>query len=66
MNTIAARIVYSIMTENDILATLTFHGGDNAIGYPWGSWNHSYKIGEGWNYDGYTAPDYNTFQTFGL
>jgi len=65
MNTIAARIVYSIMTQNDILATLTFHGGDNAIGYPWGSWNHSYQPG-GNSWDGNTAPDYNAFLKFGL
>jgi len=53
------------MTENNLLATLTFHGGDNVIGYPWGSWNHSYRS-DGSNYDGYTAPDYNSFQKFGL
>ena len=53
------------MTENNIQSTLTFHGGDNVIGYPWGSWNHSYKVGYQ-EYDGNTAPDYNTFHSFSL
>jgi predicted deacylase len=45
LNSIAARVVYKILTSHEIISTLTFHGGCNVIGYPWGSYNHSYKLG---------------------
>ena len=45
LNSVASRIIYQIFAKNDIYASLTFHGGDNVIGYPWGSWNHSHKKG---------------------
>jgi hypothetical protein len=64
MNTIAARIIYQIYTRNEIVASLTFHGGTNVIGYPWGSYNRSYKRGQN-VYQGYKAPDHNSFQAFG-
>jgi hypothetical protein len=43
LNSIAGRVIYKIFTENEIVATLTFHGGTNVIGYPWGSFNRSYE-----------------------
>ena len=45
LNSIAARVIYQIFTKNNIVASLTFHGGCNNIGFPWGSYNHSYKTG---------------------
>ena len=63
LNTIAARAVYKIVTQNSIQALLTFHGGANVIGYPWGSMNRSYKKGVA--YKGYTAPDYYSLSGVG-
>lgn len=64
LNTIGARIVYKIYTQNNIQGTLTFHGGDNNISYPWGAPSRSHMV-KGVE-KGYTAPDYNLFQSFGL
>ena len=61
LNTKAARIVYKIFTQNSIEASLTFHGGDNVIGYPWGSYNWS-KKGSNNHYHGYLTPDYHSFK----
>ena len=60
LNTKASRIVYSIFTKNSIQASLTFHGGDNVIGYPWGSFNWSKKSSYS-HYKGYMPPDYHSF-----
>ena len=40
MNTVAGRTVYKLMVENLFVSAITFHGGTNVIGYPWGSNNH--------------------------
>jgi hypothetical protein len=42
LNTIAGRVIYKLYTENNFAASLTFHGGDNVIGYPWGAFSRSY------------------------
>ena len=66
MNTIAGRVIYSIMTQNDIQATLTFHGGTNVLGYPWGSYNRShYDEKSPTRYDGDLSPDNTIFDAFG-
>lgn len=39
LNTIAGRVIHEIYTQNVIVSALTFHGGINVIGYPWGSYN---------------------------
>ena len=66
MNTVAGRILYQIYTKNDFMATLTFHGGTNVLGYPWGSYNRSYKKEKRYEYVGYLAPDHTTFDAFGI
>jgi len=40
MQTVTARTVNELFRENLFLQTLTFHGGLNAIGYPWGNYVH--------------------------
>lgn len=40
LNTVTGRTIYKLMVENLFVAALTFHGGTNVIGYPWGSNNH--------------------------
>ena len=40
MQTITARTVNELFREHLFLQTLTFHGGINAIGYPWGNYVH--------------------------
>ena len=37
LNSISARILFKLMTENSFNAALQLHGGGNLIGYPWGS-----------------------------
>ena len=66
LNTIAGRVVYSIMTRNYLQATLTFHGGTNVLGYPWGSYNRShYDKASPTGYDGDLSPDNTIFNSFG-
>jgi len=56
-----------LFTTNNFVASLTFHGGDNVIGYPWGAFSRSYI--EGYNINkkwyGYQTPDYNSFDSIG-
>ncbi len=40
MQTITARTVNELFREHLFLQALTFHGGLNAIGYPWGNYVH--------------------------
>jgi hypothetical protein len=39
LNTLAGRVLHKIFTNNVIVSAITFHGGTNVIGYPWGSFN---------------------------
>jgi hypothetical protein len=39
LNTIAGRVVHQLFVENLFVSALTFHGGTNVIGYPWGAFN---------------------------
>ena len=43
MNTITARTVNELYTEFLFVLAVTFHGGDNVIGYPWGNYAHLYS-----------------------
>ena len=45
LNTIAGRVIHQIFTQNLIVSAITFHGGTNVIGYPWGSFNRVSKTG---------------------
>jgi hypothetical protein len=40
MQTVTARSVNELFREHIFLQILTFHGGLNAIGYPWGNFVH--------------------------
>jgi len=40
MQTITARSVNELLREHIFLQVLSFHGGLNAIGYPWGNYLH--------------------------
>jgi hypothetical protein len=46
LNTIAGRVVHQLFVENVFVSALTFHGGINVIGYPWGSYNHVRHVGK--------------------
>ena len=59
----AGRILYKIFTKNKIDASLTFHGGDHVIGYPWGAYNRSVKQSS--SYIGQYCPDYYAFDFIG-
>lgn len=64
LNTIAGRVVYQIFAKNNILASLTFHGGTNVIGYPWGSYNHASFNVQKKTYKSDIAPDHNLLESF--
>lgn len=40
-NTSTAMIIDTIFRDNMIVGSLTFHGGDNSITYPWGNYAHA-------------------------
>lgn len=46
-----------------IVSALTFHGGTNVIGYPWGSYNHA--TARGVFYSSNEAPDFKAFAAMG-
>lgn len=54
METVAARTVNELMREHIFILSLTFHGGLNAIGYPWGNYKHFL------GYKGTECPDYQS------
>ena len=45
METIAARAINEVWLEHVFQLGVTFHGGDNLIGYPWGDESHCLKRG---------------------
>jgi hypothetical protein len=53
MKTIAARTVNELFREHIFINVITFHGGINAIGYPWGNYVHLIN-----NKKSKAAPDY--------
>jgi hypothetical protein len=46
-----------------IVSTITFHGGINVIGYPWGSYNHVSLTNNG--YISNESPDFQAFDSIG-
>ena len=61
-STISSRVVFKIFQTNNIIGSLTFHGGTEVIGYPWGSYldvdpKHKNK--------GLEAPDHTMFDQIG-
>jgi hypothetical protein len=45
------------------VTAITFHGGTNVIGYPWGSYNRVERRGA--NYYSKEAPDFNALENIG-
>lgn len=41
--TVGARATFKIFQNNLIIGALSYHAGQETIGYPWGSYNHVYK-----------------------
>lgn len=56
----AGRVIYKLMVENLFVTSITFHGGTNVIGYPWGSNNHVVSYGRA-----NEAPDYVALDLLG-
>ena len=57
--------MHEIFTQNIIVSAITFHGGTNVIGYPWGSYNRADQI----NYDSFRsreAPDQKALNDVGI
>ena len=63
MRTLSARTINEIFNEFIISGCITFHGGDNVLGYPWGNYLHMTKR----NYKSISteAPDFNAFDSIG-
>lgn len=40
LRTTTARILLRIFAEFEVVGTLTYHGGDNSVSYPWGNFAH--------------------------
>ena len=53
MMSITARTINELFREHIFVTSLTFHGGLNAIGYPWGNFVHL---------NSRESPDYNSFR----
>ena len=64
LNTVSGRTIYKIMVENLIVSAITFHGGTNVIGYPWGSNNHIVSR-SGMYYVANEAPDHVALDQMG-
>lgn len=60
LNTVAGRTIYKLMVENLFVTSITFHGGINVIGYPWGSNNHLVSSGRA-----NEAPDHTALSLLG-
>ena len=43
LNTITSRILFKLFTVDNFDSGVSFHGGDNVIAYPWGSFSKAYK-----------------------
>lgn len=60
MNTVGGRLIYKLFEANLFVSAITFHGGTNVIGYPWGSQNHLES-----NTVASEAPDHTAFDLLG-
>jgi len=63
LNTIAGRVIHQLYVENIFVSALTFHGGTNVIGYPWGSFNR--VSGGNRNYKSKETPDFQALESVG-
>lgn len=60
MLTIAARTVNELFREHIFVQALTFHGGLNAIGYPWGNYIHYEENNNNHHQKATECPDFNS------
>ena len=63
MRTLSARTINEIFNEFIISGAITFHGGDNVLGYPWGNYLHVKK--NGYKKISTESPDFNAFDNIG-
>ena len=64
MRTLSARTINEIFNEFIISGAITFHGGDNVLGYPWGNFLHITKDNRNKKIST-EAPDFNAFNSIG-
>lgn len=55
--------MHELFLQNLFVSALTFHGGANIIGYPWGSFNHANLNSN--PIKSKEAPDFKAFSTIG-
>ena len=65
LNTVAGRTIYKLMVDNLFVTAITFHGGTNVIGYPWGSNNHILKRLSYYSAIAEEAPDFTALRYMG-
>ena len=63
MRTLSARTINEIFNEFIISGAITFHGGDNVLGYPWGNYLHVTK--DKYRTISTESPDFNAFDSIG-
>ena len=63
MNTLSARTINEIFNEFIISGCITFHGGDNILGYPWGNYVHIKRNKS--LMKSTESPDFNAFDNIG-
>ena len=63
MRTLSARTINEIFNEFIVSGSITFHGGDNVLGYPWGNYLHIKK--NNINKISTETPDFNAFNSIG-
>ena len=63
MRTLSARTINEIFNEFIISVAITFHGGDNVLGYPWGNYLHVTK--DKYRTISTESPDFNAFDSIG-
>ena len=64
MRTLSARTINEIFNEFIISGSITFHGGDNVLGYPWGNYLHIIKNKKS-KQKSTESPDFNAFDNIG-
>ena len=64
MRTLSARTINEIFNEFIISGSITFHGGDNVLGYPWGNYLHITR-NKGSKQKSTETPDFNAFDSIG-
>ena len=63
MRTLSARTINEIFNEFIVSGSITFHGGDNVLSYPWGNYLHITKVQ--YHKKSTESPDFNAFNNIG-